>query len=96
MLVVSNRLPVADGREDEFEALFDERASMAMDRVGLRRLEPLRPVEANTYVIQAYWESRDAFERWRASDDFKTAHAGLPTDLFTGANQLEVHELAVE
>jgi heme-degrading monooxygenase HmoA len=95
MLVVSNRLPVVAGREAEFEALFEERSGMAAERDGLRRLELLQPVEAETYVIQAYWESWDAFERWRASADFETAHADLPDDLFSGPNQLEIHELAV-
>lgn len=96
MLVVSNRLPVADGREDEFETLFKERASLAADRAGLQRVELLRPIDADTYVIQAYWESRDAFERWRTSEDFETAHADLPDDLFTGPNHLEIHELSGE
>lgn len=96
MLVVSNRISVVAGHEAEFEALFEERSGMAVNRAGLHRLYLLRPIEAHTYVIQAYWESRDAFEEWRASEDFKMAYADLPNGLFTGPNHLGVHDLWLE
>lgn len=92
MLVVTNRLPVADGQEERFEAFFADRAALADGQPGCERVDLLRPVEADYYVIQAFWKSRAAFERWRASEAFQTAHDDIPDDLFTGPNTLEIYE----
>jgi len=96
MFVVTNHLPVADGREDDFEELFEERAGSVARRPGVRRLELLRPAEAGSYAVRAYWSSREAFGRWRASDEFRAVHADLPDGLLDGSNRIESHELAVE
>jgi heme-degrading monooxygenase HmoA len=93
MLVVANRLPVAEGHEDRFLQLFEERLDQIRARSGLREVEILRSVDTDEFVINAYWESREAFEQWRNSEDFETAHADLPTEMFTGPNRLDVYEL---
>lgn len=95
MLVVTNRLPVAEGYGEEFLALFEERVEQIRARSGLKEVEILRPVDADQYVVQAYWESREAFEQWRTSEDFRAAHADLPSEMFTGPNQLDIYELAM-
>lgn len=94
MLVVANRLPVADDREGEFEELFEERAREVTGLTGLKRLELLRADSSGVYVTRAYWESREAFDQWRSSKAFQTVHAGLPAGMFTGSNELEIYELA--
>jgi heme-degrading monooxygenase HmoA len=93
MLVVANRLSVAQGHEDRFLQLFEERLPRIRSRSGLREVEILGSVDTNEFVIKAYWESREAFEQWRNSEDFETAHADLPTEMFTGPNQLDIYEL---
>lgn len=92
MLVVANRLPVAEGQADRFEEFFEKRAALADDQPGCERVDLLRPVDADYYVIQAVWESRSAFERWRTSEAFEAAHEGIPEDLFTDSNQLEIYK----
>lgn len=95
MLVVANHLPVAEGSEEEFLELFEERLAQIKTRTGLEEVEILEPVDGNEFVIQAYWESRKAFEQWHDSEDFRAAHADLPTDMFAGPNKLDVYELAM-
>lgn len=94
MLVVANHLSVADGYEEKFVELFEERVDQIRGRAGLTEVEVLRPLDGDQYVVQAYWKSRDAFEQWRDSEDFEAAHADLPAEMFTGSNHLEVYELA--
>lgn len=93
MLVVANRIPVVDGREHEFEELFVSRTRTVERPPGLQRVELLRPLEADEYVIQAYWDSREAFEDWRSSNAFQLAHKDLPADMFAGSNELDLYEL---
>lgn len=93
MLVVANHLAVANGYEEKFVELFEDRVDQLRGRPGLTKVEILRSFDGDEYVVQAYWESRDAFEQWRDSEDFEAAHADLPTEMFTGSNHLEVYEL---
>lgn len=93
MLVVQNRHPVNEGREEEFEALFEERTQLASQQIGFESLHLLRAEERSEYVIQAYWESEAAFENWRSSDLFVRAHEDISEDLFAGPNQLSVYEV---
>lgn len=96
MLVVANHLPVAAEYEADFVELFEERVAQIRGRPGLKRVEILRHCDGDEFVVQAYWESRDAFEQWRDSDDFVAAHADLPSEMFLGGNRLEIYELAAE
>lgn len=96
MLVVQNRLPVAEGREGEFEALFEQRTQLASEQPGFEGLELLRSVDDPSYVIQAYWDSRESFEAWRSSEAFESAHADLPADLFEGPNELRLYEVVMD
>lgn len=94
MLVVANHLPVAEGQEERFIELFEERVRRTRTRPGLESVEILQSVDSDEFVVQAYWESRAAFDEWRDSDDFRAAHADLPDGMFTGPNRLELYELA--
>jgi len=95
MLVVANRLQIAEGYEAEFRELFEERVEQIQERSGLINVEILKPIDAEEYVVQAYWDSREAFDQWHDSDDFREAHANLPAEMFTGANQLDIYELVM-
>lgn len=76
--------------------LFEQRVHEATNQPGCRRVELLTTIDADYHVIQAYWESQEAFKAWRSSDAFQNAHADLPPDLFAGPNQLELYELTTE
>lgn len=96
MLVVANYLSVAEGYEEKFIDLFEQQVAQMPAQEGLQEVEILRPVAADQYVILSSWESREAFDRWRNSDDFQAAHANLPMDMFEGPNRLEIYEQAAK
>lgn len=96
MFVAVNRIPVVDGCDDEFREAFEERTQHIRQQPGLHRVELLRPVDAEQYIIQAYWESRAAFDQWRNSEAFQAAHADLSEGLFAGSNHLELYECTGE
>ena len=46
------------------------------------------------YVVLTYWESEEAFRKWRESEDFRQAHANRPPkEMFAGPNVFEMHEV---
>jgi heme-degrading monooxygenase HmoA len=51
MIVVSNRIPVAKGHIAEFEQSFAGRAGMVESRPGFVRLEILRPMQSDYYIV---------------------------------------------
>ncbi|WP_248895995.1 antibiotic biosynthesis monooxygenase family protein [Haloplanus halobius] len=94
MFVVANRIPVAEGRGEEFEDRFRERAGLVEDREGFVRLEVLRPVDADRYVVLTHWESEDDFEAWTDSEAFRTAHSeSTPEGLVQGHPDIEKHRV---
>ncbi|MFB6194746.1 MAG: antibiotic biosynthesis monooxygenase [Haloplanus sp.] len=96
MFVVANRIPVAEDRGEEFERRFRERAGLVEDREGFVRLEVLRPVDADPYVVLTHWESEADFEAWTDSEAFRKAHSeGSPEGLIEGHPDLETHEVVV-
>lgn len=90
MFVVKNRLPVARGREGDFEAKFADRARRVESATGFVRLEILRPIPRRKdpasgrwaqddpdvlhYEVRSYWQSMQAFDAWTESDAFSSAH----------------------
>jgi heme-degrading monooxygenase HmoA len=97
MFVVTNRIPVAPGWEEQFETRFRNRAHAIGKQAGFVRMEVLRPVSKDTpYAVVTVWEDQPAFQAWIASEDFRDAHRNpLPKDAFTGDGRLEQHELVV-
>ena len=104
MIVVSNRIPVAKGYEDDFAERFKNRAALVERHPGFVRLEILRPnpislqgreMGASDYhIVLTYWERTEDFVAWAESDDFSTAHSKRPPqEMFAGQNVFESHEI---
>lgn len=94
MIVVANRIPVAEGHEEEFERRFRDREGLVDQSPGFIRNEVLRPVKGDFYVVKTYWEDMASFEAWTRSDAFREAHAKHPPkEMFAGPNVLEIHEV---
>ena len=73
-----NRFQIAHGREDVFEELWRKRESRLDDVPGFREFHLLRGPsedESTLYASHTIWDSRDAFEAWTESENFKAAHA---------------------
>lgn len=94
MIVVTNRIQVAKGQEAAFERRFEGRAGLVEHMPGFVRLEILRPVQSDTYMVMTWWESETHFKAWTESREFREAHASRPPkEMFAGPNVFELHEV---
>ncbi len=112
MFVVTNRIPVAEGYEEQFEERFRKRARLIDNEPGFIRNLVLRPVSRRLdpatgsfkesdalgyYLVQTFWESEQAFWDWTSSDSFRKAHSDRPPkEMFAGPNVLEIHEVVTD
>jgi heme-degrading monooxygenase HmoA len=94
MIVVSNRIQVAQGHEKEFEQRFEGRAGLVEHMPGFVRLEILRPVKSDYYVVLTHWTDEASFRAWTESPEFKEGHRNRPpAEIFAGPNVFELHEV---
>ena len=61
------------------------------------RMQILKPAAPDTpYVVLTTWESREAFENWVGSEDFKAAHGNpMPKEAFSGEGRLEQFDVVI-
>jgi len=94
MIVVTNRIPVAEGHEIDFEDRFKARLHLVDQHEGFIRNEvhrprPMRfdraegrwnddPEGEGYYEVKTWWRSLEDFTRWVHSPDFRKAHASRP------------------
>jgi heme oxygenase (mycobilin-producing) len=94
MIVVSNRIQVAKGHELDFEKRFEGRARLVETMPGFIRLEILRPIKSDYYVVLTHWKDETSFRAWTESSEFKEAHSNRPpAEIFAGPNVFEMHEV---
>jgi len=109
MFIVTNRIPVASGHEEEFEERFRKRAHLIDSSPGFVQNLVLRPVsrrfdhktgqwtdneDQGYYLVQTKWETEEDFWAWTNSDSFRAAHSNRPpAEMFAGPNVLEIHEV---
>lgn len=92
MIVVMNRIPVAEGREADFEKTFTERDRAVDLMPGFIDLQVLRPAEGRIYVVLTRWKSREAFDQWTQSEAFIAAHRKQSPGLAENRPTLEIYE----
>ena len=94
MIVVTNRIPVAEGWEAEFEERFKNRVHLVDRSPGFVRNEVHRPRPVKFdhesggfkddegaeafYEVKTWWRSFDDFVAWTKSPAFAEAHANRP------------------
>ncbi len=96
MIVVCNRIPVNPEYNDAFEKRFEERAHTVDGMAGFISFQLLRPTQPDTpYVVMTFWESKELYEAWINSEEFKQSHAQgtLPKEAFLGHPNIEVHKV---
>ena len=104
MFVSINHIPVAEGREADFEALWQSRERTVEQQPGFISLDILKPglmmvrgqaprKVDNVYHVMSRWESEAAFRAWIASDAFRQAHQ-RETDrtIYDGPAHVTLHE----
>jgi len=93
-IVVTNRIPVAEGYEIDFEDRFRNRVHLVDQSPGFIRNEVHRPrpmkfdhdsgkfvddPEAQGfYEVKTWWRSMEDFTAWTRSESFAKAHANRP------------------
>lgn len=94
MIVVTNRIPVSKGQEEAFEQRFRGRAGLVEGMPGFLRLQILRPLKSDFYMVMTWWESEAAFIAWTESPQFREAHRNRPPkEMLAGPNVFEMHEV---
>ena len=94
MIVVTNRMSVAEGYEIDFEDRFKNRAHLVDQSPGFIRNEVHRPrpmkfdhesgkfvedpEQQGYYEVKTWWRSMEDFEAWTKSDSFAEAHKNRP------------------
>lgn len=96
MIVVENHIPVKKEYREQFEKLFASGTRYVQGAPGFVRNEVLRPTNGDEYIVQTHWESKETFQKWVGSEDFKKAHSSrAPDDMFSGESRLDIHEVVV-
>jgi heme-degrading monooxygenase HmoA len=93
MIVVMNRITIAQGREQDFEQTFLERDRAVDQMTGFIDLQVLRPAEGRTYIVMTRWTSREAFDNWTTSEAFLSAHRKQSPGLSESRPVLEIYEV---
>ncbi len=78
MFIAMNRFRIALGREDVFEELWRSRDSQLDQVSGFKEFHLLKgpsDEEATLYASHTIWTSREDFEAWTQSENFRKAHA---------------------
>ena len=97
MIVVQNRIPVAEGHEEAFLERFRTRKGLVDGQPGFIRNMILRPLKSEYFIVLTFWENEAAFKAWTESDAFKEAHSRVPPkEMFKGRAELEMHEVALD
>ena len=87
MFIAMNRFMVKKGSEEQFEHVWKSRDSH-LDRVpGFVEFHLLKGPEAEDHTLYSshtVWQSREMFEAWTKSEEFRKAHANA-SDSSTGS-----------
>lgn len=75
-VVKINAIEVPPGMGPELEKRFAARARSVENMPGFEAFELLRPVEGESrYFVYTRWETEEAFQNWRNSQEFAHGHA---------------------
>ena len=97
MFIAMNRFQIARGFEEGFERVWRERDSFLKEVPGFVSFHLLKGDEHDDHTLYAshsVWASREAFEAWTESDNFRRAHAqaSAPKGTYLGHPNLELFE----
>ncbi len=100
MFVAMNRFKVVSGSEEAFEEVWRGRDSRLGEMKGFRTFHLLRGPNGGDYTLYAshtIWDSREDFEAWTKSEQFRAAHrdAGQNKPLYMGHPEFEGFESVV-
>lgn len=78
MMTVITETTVKDGREQDWDRAYRERAADAQQQDGWVDLHLLIPVDApHTRVVVGTWRDRESWERWHQTETFERTRQAL-------------------
>lgn len=94
MFLAMNRFRVVKGHEEAFEEVWRGRDSRLHEMEGFKSFSLLRGPEKDDHTLYAshtIWSSREDFEAWTKSEQFREAHknAGQNSVLYLGHPEFE-------
>jgi heme-degrading monooxygenase HmoA len=104
MFISINHIPVAEGREEDFERMFKERERAVETMDGFLSIDVLKPGMKmlmggapekvnNEYQVLTRWRDEAAFHGWVKSEAFKKAHSReVDATIFNGRSYLTLHK----
>ncbi|MEM7542445.1 MAG: antibiotic biosynthesis monooxygenase [Pseudomonadota bacterium] len=102
MFIAMNRFRIVRDAEEDFVKVWRERDSFLDEVAGFKSFALLRGPEVTEpeedahvlYASHSVWESREAFEDWTKSENFRRAHAqaGQTKGIYLGHPELELFE----
>jgi len=95
-----NRFKIAKDYETEFVRRWKERDSRLEQVPGFQSFSLLKGPEAEDHILFAshtVWASREDFDNWTTSDNFRAAHAraSMPEGTYLDRPNLELFEKVV-
>ncbi len=100
MFIAMNRFKIAPGKESEFIDIWKKRDSHLDGVPGFRSFNLLQGTSSDEHTLFAshsVWDSRQAFEDWTHSEEFRLAHAqaGQTKNVYLGPPSLELFEAVI-
>ena len=92
MFIAMNRFKVKKGMEEAFEQVWSSRESYLGRMAGFVEFHLLRGPEADDHTLYAshtVWRSRDNFDAWTRSPEFREAHERAGNKSSTASLYLE-------
>ena len=101
MFIAMNRFRIALGREEVFEEIWRNRDSYLEGVPGFQEFRLLRGPsddEGTLFISHVLWESREDFEAWTCSAEFRKAHgqAKAPEGTYLGHPQFEGFDILLQ
>ncbi len=94
MIVAVNRIFVKKEFQKEFEERFKNRKKLIEKQKGFIRIEILKPLDREDYLVMTYWENKQNFLNWVNSEEFKEAHRNSPpSEWFSKKNEFSIYEV---
>ncbi len=75
--IAMNRFKIRPGGEDAFETIWKSRESRLKELKGFREFRLLKGAAAEDHTLYSshvIWDSRDDFDAWTKSEQFRDAH----------------------
>lgn len=97
VFIAMNRFQVVKGKETEFEQVWKGRDSRLSEMTGFEEFKLLRGPEHDEHTLYSsftIWRSKENFEAWTKSEQFRDAHrnAGQNDKLYLGHPNFEGFE----